>query len=262
MKHWGLWGRLTWVLAIMALAATGFTGFYIHHSSQRLLIDLAQDSLLTSTQVLARRLVTVEREVSRNLALLAEHPASAAMLQRQDASAREQVGRLFELLMAHNPAYLQVRLIRAAGGGMEVARVDRDGSGWRRLPEERLQNMGADPYVATALAQPARATFLSRLSIHPTAGLPAGQGRPTLQLAMPVMNASSQAIGLVVIQMDLDAAFQTLAEDLPAGVHLYMANDAGDILIHPDGSKTFGFDKGRRWLLQDPPDPDLDRRHA
>jgi len=45
--------------------------------------------------------------------------------------------------------------------------------------------------------------------------------------------------------------FALLQTDLPSGFQLFLANGEGDILIHPDATKTFGFDRGRRALIQD-----------
>jgi diguanylate cyclase (GGDEF)-like protein len=44
--------------------------------------------------------------------------------------------------------------------------------------------------------------------------------------------------------------FQRLERDLPAGYLVYLANEWGDFLIHPDPSQTFGFERGRRVLMQ------------
>jgi diguanylate cyclase (GGDEF)-like protein len=55
----------------------------------------------------------------------------------------------------------------------------------------------------------------------------------------------------VVINVDLNGVFATLAADLPADYQLFLANRHGDYLIHPDPTQTFGFDRGRRVLIQD-----------
>jgi diguanylate cyclase (GGDEF)-like protein len=38
---------------------------------------------------------------------------------------------------------------------------------------------------------------------------------------------------------------------LPSDYQVYLANEWGDFLVHPDASKTFGFDRGRRVFMQD-----------
>ena len=53
-----------------------------------------------------------------------------------------------------------------------------------------------------------------------------------------------------MINADLNNVFTTLAADLPKDFKLFLANGRGDYLIHPDASQTFGFDKGRHFLVQ------------
>jgi diguanylate cyclase (GGDEF)-like protein len=56
---------------------------------------------------------------------------------------------------------------------------------------------------------------------------------------------------LLVINVDLDQLFSQLQGDLPSEYQVYLANRWGDLLIHPDHRRTFGFDQGRRLFLQD-----------
>jgi diguanylate cyclase (GGDEF)-like protein len=57
--------------------------------------------------------------------------------------------------------------------------------------------------------------------------------------------------GVVVIDIDLAGLLKRLQSDLPSDYQVYLANEWGDFLVHPDASKTFGFDRGRRVLMQD-----------
>jgi diguanylate cyclase (GGDEF)-like protein len=68
---------------------------------------------------------------------------------------------------------------------------------------------------------------------------------------MPVLApGEAHALGVVVVNLDIRAVFGQLSADLPADIRLFLANAQGDWLIHPDSSKTFGFDRGRRILAQ------------
>ena len=251
----GIARRLALLLALVGFLAAGLTGFYAYQASRKLLVDSAKNKLLTSTQVLARRITLTREEISRNLQVLAGLPAAGAVLQQDDAGAAEQLARLFSLLIEANPGYLQLRLISASNYGLERVRVDRVGLSTLRVQGDDLQEKGHYAYVAETLKLPAGSTYMSRISINHETGATAGLEQPTLQLAMPVMNADNTAIGLVVVNIDLNGMFALLAADLPPTFKLFLANAQGDILIHPDSSKTFGFDKGRRVLLQDEFEP-------
>ena len=247
----GISARLTLVLALVGLLVAGLTGFYAFHVSRSLLVQSSQDELLLSTQVLARRIALTRQEVSRNLMVLASHPAAQASLQADAGSAQTQLATLFKVLMSANPAYLQIRLISAKEHGMERVRVDRDSGTLQEVTGDDLQEKGHFAYVSETLKLAYGETYLSPIAINHEQGSHAGLDRPTLQLATPVSDTQGQALGLLVINLDLDGMFALLSADLPEDFALYLANYQGDYLIHPDNTKTFGFDRGRRVLVQD-----------
>ena len=253
--RWGIVGKLVALVASVGILAAGLTGFYAYQASRDLLVDAAKNKLLTSTQVLARRITLTREEVSRNLQLLVGLPSTIAILQHEDAHNTEHLAMLFGLLIEANPAYLQLRLISASDYGLERVRVERVGASTLRVQGDDLQEKGHYAYVADTLKLPARASYMSPISINHEGGTRAGLEQPTLQLAMPVMDAHNTAIGVVVVNMDLNGMFKLLAADLPPDFKLFLANAQGDILVHPDRSKTFGFDRGRRVLVQDEFEP-------
>ena len=105
--------------------------------------------------------------------------------------------------------------------------------------------------MSDTLQLPAGSTYLSRIVINHERGAHAGAEQPTAQFASPVVDAQGQALGVVVINLDFNGIFAKLAADLPKEFQLFLANQQGDFLIHPDRSKAFGFDRGQRVLLQE-----------
>jgi diguanylate cyclase (GGDEF)-like protein len=248
----GIAARLSWVLAFCFSVIAGLTSWYAYSTSRDLLTQSAKHELLASANLIVRRVLNVTQETSRDLQLLARHPASHAVLEQQGAAAQmDQLATLFALLMDAQPSYFQIRLISASDHGLERVRIDRDGSRLVRVTGDYLQEKSHFPYVSETLQLPAGKTYLSRIVINHERGAHAGLNQPTAQLAMPVMDARGKALGVIVISLDLRGTFATLSADLPAGFQLFLANKDGDFLIHPEPSQTFGFDVGRRILLQD-----------
>ena len=249
--RFGIAAKLGLVLAVVGMMSAGLTGFYAYTASRTMLIDSAKDELLTSTRVLGQRLVQAREEGSRNLRTLARHPAALAALQKADPVRQDELATLFRLLMEANSAYFQIRLISAADGGAEQVRIDRDGDGLLRVTGDELQEKGHFPYVFDALTMASGETYMSRISINRERGSHAALGQPSVQYAMPVTDGEGVAHGVIVINVDLNGVFALLAKDLRQDIHLFLTNRQGDFLIHPDASLTFGFDKGRRILVQD-----------
>jgi diguanylate cyclase (GGDEF)-like protein len=245
----GIAAKLALLLALVGLVTAGLTGFYAYQASRALLVASAKSELLVSTQVLARRISQNREEITRDLSLLVNLPVSLDALAGNGQRA-DQLAALFAGLMQANSAYVQIRLISAKDFGLEVVRVDRQGSTPVRVAQDDLQEKGHFAYVSDTLALPAGQTYLSRITVNHESGVGAGFDQPALQQAMPVMDHAGRAAGVIVINVDLNGMFALLAADLPPAFQVLLANGAGDILIHPDRSKTFGFDKGRRELLQ------------
>lgn len=243
--------KLALLLAAVGVLASGLTGLYAYQTSRQLLVESAQDRLLTSTQVLARRITLSRQEITRNLDVIARLPATLAVLQRGDATQASQLATLFQRMMSANPSYFQIRLISASDHGLERVRVDRQGDLPVEVQGDDLQEKGHYPYVAETLRLKAGEFYLSEIAVNHERGAYAGLDLPALQLATPVTDGLGAAVGVVVINVDLNGMFALLADDLPANFKLFLANDDGDILIHPDPTRTFGFDRGRRMLIDE-----------
>lgn len=251
----GIAFKLGCLLAVFGVLACGLTGYYSYSSSRATLLKAAERDLLTATQVLGRNLRGNIDGVSRDALMLAGIAQGKALPQAPSAPVREQaendLAELFETLMRVHPEYMQIRLISAAGHGLEQVRVDRDGEQPVRIPYPGLQEKAHFDYVFDTLRLPPGQVRLSPIVINHELGTHSGVGRPTLHVSTPVAGADGQPSSLIVINIDLNQLFDQLRSDLPAHYQVYLSNRWGDLLIHPDQRRTFGFDQGRRRFLQD-----------
>ena len=251
----GIAFKLGCLLAVFGVLACGLTGYYSYSSSRATLLKAAERDLLTATQVLGRNLRGNIDGVSRDALVLAGIAQDKALPQAPSAPIREQaendLAELFETLMRVHPEYMQIRLISAAGHGLEQVRVDRDGEQPVRIPYPGLQEKGHFDYVFDTLRLPPGQVRLSPIVINHELGTHSGVGRPTLHVSTPVAGADGPPSALIVINIDLNQLFDQLRSDLPAHYQVYLSNRWGDLLIHPDQRRTFGFDQGRRRFLQD-----------
>jgi diguanylate cyclase (GGDEF)-like protein len=182
-------------------------------------------------------------------------PSSARVAKTDDGvdtnAARERLALVYASFMVHHPEYLQIRLISKHRYGLELIRFDRDADGLVRVEGNNLQEKGQFAYVFDTLAFSPGRIYTSPISVNHEYGTHAAEGKPTLRLATPVADASGTVEGIVVIDIDLAGMLKRLQSDLPSDYQVYLANEWGDFLVHPDPSKTFGFDRGRRILMQD-----------
>jgi len=245
--------KLALLLAGIGLAAALLMAVLAERVGRTLLVEGAQEALLTSTQVLARRVEVMQANVARDLRIVAEHPLTLRVLKNNEADAADRLARWFEVSMHSQPAYFQMRLISAADYGLERVRIDRYQGRLLRVAGDALQEKAHFPYVSEALTLPAQELFSSKIAINHEDGAHDGLEQPTAIFSMPVYapNApNGKALGVVVINVDLRNTFALLAQDLPKPYQLFLANGEGDILLHPDAALTFGFDRGERHLIQ------------
>ena len=251
-QRFGLALRLGLVLALVGIGVALVTGYYAYAQSKEMLVRSTSAEVSELSDGMVRRLIQVRENVGRDLHLLAQYPPVLEALRQPGSSAREQdLQALFRGLLLANDQYLQVRLIAAADYGKERVRVDRDVHGPLAVSGDDLREMAHLDYVFESLELRPGQLYLSPFTINHENDAHMAQGRAGAVLSMPVHDNAGQVWGVVVINVDLQRVFVRLQQELPQGFGLLMTNSEGDYLVHPDPQKVFGFDRGRRMLLQD-----------
>ena len=246
----GLW------LALLGILSTGLTGYYAYIKSRDLLISAAEDKLLTATHVLAQRFTFSVNAITNDVRFAAALPQVQQLAdQRGDAAAqadsRQELDTIFSALLATHPEYSQVRLIGLANFGREIVRVDQYESRLTTVRGRDLQEKAHFPYLFETVRLSPGQLYISDINLNREPGAGPAQDKPTLRIATPVMSSGGRVFGVVVINADLDGMFDQIRKDFPPDLDVLLTNQDGDYLIHPDASKVFGFDRGRRILIQD-----------
>lgn len=251
--RFGIAFKLGILLAAFGVLASGFTGYYTYHTTRDILVKKATQDLLQSTRVLGRRFSIMADGVADDARFLAHTRLAHHVTGDGQAAAiaRQALSDQFKSLLSVHPEYFQIRLISAQHNGIETVRVDRDANGLTVIRDADLQEKHHYPYVYETLKLTEGQVYFSRIFINHETGAHAGLRQPTLQVATPVVGDDGTTLGVIVINVDLDRMFGMLQTDLGGDYRLYLANQSGDYLIHPDSAKTFGFDYGRRFLMQE-----------
>ncbi|WP_175716519.1 diguanylate cyclase domain-containing protein [Burkholderia anthina] len=254
MIRLGLTSKLSVLFACIGVIASGTTGYYAYRANRTMLVDEAQHSLLMSTQLLGQRFTTALADVADDALVLAQLPSSPIVASDESAERgpRARLEQVYYSFMKNHPEYLRIRLIASGHFGLERIRVDRDTHGGVVvLPESAFQEKGQFSYVFDTLATAPGHIYLSPIAINHETGSHAAEGLPILRVGTPVVDTSGRIVGALVVDVALARMFERLERDLPEDYAVYLANEWGDFLVHPDPSQTFGFDRGRRVLMQD-----------
>ena len=163
---------------------------------------------------------------------------------REELEARLQ--QIFSAFSAVHPDYYQVRYIGVADGGRELVRIDNRAGKIEITPPVRLQTKGDRDYFKAALGLRAGEVSLSEFNLNQELGVIEQPHRPTLRAVTPVFSLSGQIFGMVVINMDVSRLLASATSGLPAGAQAYITNMDGRYLLHPDTSRSFGFELGNK----------------
>ena len=247
--------KLSFWLALFGSLSIGLFGYYIYDRSQALLIESAQDELLTATQVLAHRFTDALTEIAADVKFIEALPLTLHIIEQpahlqSNLQQQHQLAEIFSSLLISRPEYSQIRLIDAVNNGKERVRVDRDLVGIKVVTGNQLQEKNHLPYVFETLALPSGQLYISDINLNQELGTHFGFGKPTVRIATPIKNQAHKTLGIIVINVNLDDLFDRIRADVPSDITVLLTNSHGDYLIHPDVNKTFGFEQGRQFLIQ------------
>ena len=211
--RFGIATKLAILLTAFALLISGITALHVYHASRELLKNAAQERLLTTTQVLGRRIVNVMNAAVQDARRLADSPDAIAVLQAPDSSATktkiDELVAQFTSQLRFNPEYYQIRLISASDHGLERVRVDRENDHqFIRIEGDDLQEKGVYPYVFEALKLHRGGVYSSPMLINHELGAHAGTEMPSLRISVPIfVEHDDNPAGLIVINLSVITSY-------------------------------------------------------
>ena len=159
--------------------------------------------------------------------------------------------RIFLSFAVARPEYSQLRLIGSSDGGRELVRVDRSEDGLSATPPDSLARKGERYYFQEAAALEPGSVYLSRVDLNREHGRISVPHRPTLRAATSVRDPAGILFGVVVVNMDMGWAFERAESFSSATESAYIADERGEILLHPAPGRAFAFEFGTPFRLAD-----------
>lgn len=245
--------KLLFWLSLVSVVMTASMGYISFDNSRQLVIKRFTDELSAATRSMSSRYQAAMDGVTNDLMVLSHLSNLRRLYEKQGQTqtlAKSDLAVVFTDFMRVHPEYLQMRFIEYQHFGREVVRVDRKGKELVRITGDQLQEKGYYPYVyQTRLMKPGD-VFFSGINLKQENSYALRPNNPSFKAALPVFDENNQPYGVLVINVALNTLFTALKNDTARDALLYLANHEGDVLIDPDPEKTFGFDVGRRYLLQ------------
>ncbi|MDQ8204178.1 sensor histidine kinase [Pelagicoccus sp. SDUM812003] len=235
----------------LLLSSTGLVTWMVFWGYLRLIDNL--EALAMERQVAAEvaHLEAIFDELRHDIHLLEGlHEVERLVVDPDNEEALRGAELFFRQLLRAKPYYDQVRLIGEAMGGRELVRADRRGGALSIRQEEELQDKAHRDYYQAARALERGQIYFSPINLNREFGEIELPHRPTLRVAMPLYSMQGAFGGIVIINVDFGRFMAEFIEELGGSFEHFLGNQDGDYLVHPDASKTYGFDLGQRHTLQ------------
>ncbi|MET0970286.1 MAG: ATP-binding protein [Tardiphaga sp.] len=200
--------------------------------------------------VLALGAVPVHQRLMRAIAGNGSGPEE----QTAKAKWRDDIEGIYAGMLNAKRAIREISLIGTADGGREIVRVDRNGpdGSVRAAPSAELKINSERGYFREAVAKQPGEAFVSPIELAlKRGGVIADPHVPVVHAATAIQDGAGRPIGVVVIMFDMRSIFAALCAAVDDHSQVYIVNAAGDFVLHPDGSRAFGFELGIRHRWQD-----------
>lgn len=255
--------KVTLVFSVLVLTATAVAGYLVYSGNSHLVIESSKERLRYNSQVISIQFSASVNGLNNDIRFLSKNPVFEGFIRSLEHQGKDpvtglsqkeweaQVAQVFQSLLESRPAYFQAAFIGMPDKGREMIRTDQLEGIITQIPSGKLQQMGDKFYFKEVIALPPGKIFISNISLYKENGTIYKPHLPAMMAALPIYGTKSQILGVLQVYLNVTNTFNSLNALAGQNTTLFLANNLGDYLMHPEGSKTFGFELGKRWLLQD-----------
>jgi hypothetical protein len=251
------------MIALVAIAVSA-VGWLSYRSLEQVLLSRVLDRIETHSGLVADNLESYVQGARGDIAAFRDSPTIDELIRAAPATGNEPGDGLSKALLARlagrlvaelraKPAYVQFRIIGVNDGGRELVRADRSG------PNDAIQVVSGsdlrrkgdkDYFKETARLHPG-GIYVSPIDLNEENGVIETPRVPTLRISTPLSASDGRLLGIIVINIDMRPAFDRLRLSAYDGRRIYVVNESGDYLVHPDPAREFGTQLGAPTRWQD-----------
>lgn len=255
--------KLSLSAVILVLLSVGVVGGLFYNKMTNILVQHTLENIAGEIKNTGNQLQTHIDHQEKDTLLIANTPPIQGMLRalnnnnydKQDKSTflqwEQRVQAIFIAILKSKPIYLQIRFIDKRG--QELIDVHRDGENFITHSRNELQNKAQSDYVRNTLKLPLGSVYLSEINLNREHGKISKPYLEVLRSATPVYDEKNNTLaGLVVVNTDIGNELRKIQNKVQdENSKIYITNDHGGYLLHPDSSKAYGFDLGKRFRIQE-----------
>ncbi|MEG3767187.1 ATP-binding protein [Alteromonas sp. 14N.309.X.WAT.G.H12] len=156
----------------------------------------------------------------------------------------ERLEMLFVAYMENNPDIVQIRFIGRADEGRELIRVHKRNGEIEVVQGSNLQQKSERDYYQRVQTLPDNQLYISEITLNREYGKIEQPPWPTYRIAQPVYDNNQNFFGLVIINFNAQLLLSKLTQNKNSYIEIFLLNERGEYLLHPDSNQSFSFEYG------------------
>jgi len=255
--------KLVISVVILVLLSTGVIGWLFYSKTTELLVEQSAEDIANLSRNAGSRLQEHINDQRKDAIFLSESPPIQGLLRaikygNEDVKGKssysdweKRLQSIFVSMIKNKSAYSKIRFLDKKG--QELISVIREEKKIKIRKKENLQNISHRLYFSEALKLPVGVVYLSEINLNREHGKISIPHKEVLQSATPVYDdETGEVAGVLVVTVNVGRELreiQRIVQD--AKSRIFITNDRGGYLLHPDKRKTYGFDLGKRYRIQE-----------
>ncbi|MBF0448396.1 MAG: response regulator [Magnetococcales bacterium] len=259
----GITGKMILIFTLLTLILSGMVGFAVYHQSEKDLIEKAIIEFDEEVGIHGKLTIDYISRIRRDVHFLSQTPPIQGIIRaKQDSLGidpldgsteekyKQQLTAIFKHFLQTHDEYQQIRFIGRPDKGREIVRVFKKSGAIHVLPGKLLQSVGEEDYFRKIIELAPEKTYISQIDLNKEQGQVAVPHTPTIRIGRPIQDTAGLAFGMILINVDFKPAFKQLMTAVTPPVELFLVNEQGDFLIHPNPDLAFAFEFGSAKRIQ------------
>lgn len=240
------------LVSLIAIVTAAIIGALNYHWTKEAALDTAIAALAQNTQILAPQIRKPFERLEEDTLAISRMPPFRGIaralanggIDPTDGSTLEQwrtrLGDIFESLMRHRPAYVQMRYIGIADNGRELVRTNQTPLYIETLWEDALQHTGNQPYIRESHSLRYGKVRFSDIAPDIEDGQ-VDENTPLVRAITPIYTTDGVLFGFFVINAHYGEMLGNALASTNAKGDVFLINDNGDIITRNAAGAVSGY---------------------
>ena len=250
---------------VLVLVSVGVVGGLFYNKTTDLLVQHALENIAAEISETGSQLQTHIDHQRRDTLFIARTPPIQGMLRALKNNNYDKKGKstyrqwekrvqeIFIAILKSKPSYLQIRFLDQNGQELVDVHHELKKDEYHIHSKNGLQDKSNSIYVKETLKLAVGSIYLSEINLNREHGEVSKPHTEVLRSATPVYDEQTGKLsGLVVVNVEIGSELRNIQKNIQdKNSEIFITNDHGGYLLHPDKTKAYGFDLGKRFRIQE-----------